>query len=109
MNSTKRYTADELRAMAARGESKTDRARVLTKSEAGLDADIAKDEDWRGVSLDWHKNAEAVIRERHKVPISIRIDADLLAFFRAQGAGWQTRMNAVLRAYKEAVEAKDVR
>ncbi|MFZ2508069.1 MAG: BrnA antitoxin family protein [Steroidobacteraceae bacterium] len=37
-----------------------------------------------------------------KAAISLRLDADVLDWFRAQGAGYQTRINAVLRAYKEA-------
>ena len=37
-----------------------------------------------------------------KKPISLRVDADVLEWFKAQGAGYQTRMNAVLRAFKEA-------
>ena len=37
-----------------------------------------------------------------KASISLCIDADVLAWFKAQGAGYQTRMNAVLRAFKEA-------
>jgi uncharacterized protein (DUF4415 family) len=32
-----------------------------------------------------------------KVPLSIKVDADVLAWFRAGGKGYQTRMNAVLR------------
>lgn len=37
-----------------------------------------------------------------KTLISLRVDTDVLAWFKAQGAGYQTRMNAVLRAFKEA-------
>jgi uncharacterized protein (DUF4415 family) len=37
-----------------------------------------------------------------KQAISLRVDPDVVEWFRAQGAGWQTRMNAVLKAYKEA-------
>ena len=37
-----------------------------------------------------------------KESISLRVDPEVLGWFRAQGPGWQTRMNAVLRAYKEA-------
>jgi uncharacterized protein (DUF4415 family) len=37
-----------------------------------------------------------------KTRLGLRIDADVLAWFRRQGRGWQTRMNAVLRAYYEA-------
>ncbi|HEY7752640.1 MAG TPA: BrnA antitoxin family protein [Steroidobacteraceae bacterium] len=37
-----------------------------------------------------------------KAAISLRLDADVLDWFKAQGPGYQTRINAVLRAYKEA-------
>lgn len=37
-----------------------------------------------------------------KVLLSLRIDADVLEWFRAQGTGYQSRMNALLRAYMEA-------
>jgi uncharacterized protein (DUF4415 family) len=37
-----------------------------------------------------------------KAAISLRLDADVLDWFKAQGAGYQTRINAVLRAYMEA-------
>ena len=33
---------------------------------------------------------------------ALRVDAEVLAWYRAQGDGWQTRMNAVLKAYKDA-------
>lgn len=38
-----------------------------------------------------------------KEQIAPRIDADVIQWFRAQGSGWQTRMNAVLKAYSQAV------
>ena len=37
-----------------------------------------------------------------KKSISLRVDADVLEWFRAQGPGYQTRINAVLRAFKDA-------
>ena len=37
-----------------------------------------------------------------KKSISLRVDADVLDWFRAQGPGYQTRINAVLRAFKDA-------
>ena len=54
---------------------------------------------------------EEIVREiaRHGLPaahrkaaISLRLDADVLDWFKAHGAGYQTRINAVLRAYMEA-------
>jgi uncharacterized protein (DUF4415 family) len=43
----------------------------------------------------------AVVKE----PISLRVDADVLTWFRAQGPRYQSRMNAVLRAYVRAKTA----
>ncbi|MGH8173031.1 MAG: BrnA antitoxin family protein [Rhodanobacteraceae bacterium] len=37
-----------------------------------------------------------------KTSIALRVDSDVLAWFKAQGAGYQTRMNAVLRAFRDA-------
>jgi len=99
----KKYSADELRDMAGRGEDKTDLAQLRAMSEEELERSIAADPDWRDVPRDWYRGAEAVT-PRPKIPVSIRLDADLVEFFRAQGRGWQTRMNAVLRAYADAVK-----
>jgi uncharacterized protein (DUF4415 family) len=38
--------------------------------------------------------------------VSIRLDADILEFFKAQGRGYQTRINAVLREYMRAIEKR---
>ena len=40
--------------------------------------------------------------------ISIRVDADVLAWYKAQGPGYQTRMNAILRLYMEAQIHKQI-
>ncbi len=37
-----------------------------------------------------------------KASISLRVDADVLEWFKAEGPGYQTRMNLVLRAYRDA-------
>jgi uncharacterized protein (DUF4415 family) len=37
-----------------------------------------------------------------KASISLRLDADVLEWLKSQGPGYQTRINAILRAYKEA-------
>ena len=51
--------------------------------------------------------ARAVVRRGLKEPprkqqVTIRLDSDVLAWFRSQGKGYQTRINALLRAYMEA-------
>ena len=37
-----------------------------------------------------------------KTLISLRVDQDVLEWFKSQGEGYQTRMNAVLKAFREA-------
>ncbi len=57
-----------------------------------------------GVPDDWYKDA-ALMRWPPKEQISIRIDEDILKFFRNQGKGYQTKINAVLRAFMDASSA----
>lgn len=40
-----------------------------------------------------------------KVPVTLRVDPDVLDWFKGEGEGYQTRMNAVLRAYRDAASA----
>ena len=44
----------------------------------------------------------ALPKAHRKSAISLRVDPEVLNWFKAQGPGYQTRMNAVLRAYKDA-------
>jgi uncharacterized protein (DUF4415 family) len=37
-----------------------------------------------------------------KAAVSLRVDQDVLEWFKAQGAGYQTRINSVLRAFRDA-------
>ncbi|HVG07791.1 MAG TPA: BrnA antitoxin family protein [Thermoanaerobaculia bacterium] len=53
--------------------------------------------------------ARAIVRKglkpvARKSQITLRIDSEVLDWFRAKGTGYQSQMNAVLRAYKEAHE-----
>ncbi|MGK7868321.1 BrnA antitoxin family protein [Falsiroseomonas sp. E2-1-a20] len=97
----KSYSADELRAMRARGESRSDWARVDAMSEAELERAIAVDPDWKDIPADWHEHALPVVPNPKKL-LSLRIDADIVEYFRSHGPGYQTWMNAVLRAYVTA-------
>lgn len=97
----KRYTVDELRELTRRGESHTDTARIKAMSDRDVEQAIAHDPDWEDFPDNWYEQAEAVM-PKPKVPVSIRLDADLVEHFRSTGRGWQTRINAVLRAYTEA-------
>jgi uncharacterized protein (DUF4415 family) len=59
---------------------------------------MARDPEWADFKdIDWSE-AVLVIPPKKKA-ISIRIDEDVLDFFKNQGSGYQRRMNAVLRSY----------
>jgi uncharacterized protein (DUF4415 family) len=47
-------------------------------------------------------NADVVVPIA-KTHLSVRLDEDILDWFKRQGPGYQTRMNAVLRSYVQAV------
>lgn len=84
-------------------KGKTDWARVDAMTEEEIDAAARSDPDAQPVDVDapdfWE---EAVLVFPTKRMVCLRIDRDILDWFRSQGKGYQTRMNAVLRAYMEA-------
>ena len=45
---------------------------------------------------------QGLSRSRRKAAISLRMDPEVLDWFKAQGPGYQTRINTVLRAFKDA-------
>jgi uncharacterized protein (DUF4415 family) len=83
--------------------SDLDKLRKLTDAE--IEASIANDPDWEEFKdIDWSK-AVLVIPPKKKA-ISIRVDEDVLDYFRKDGAGYQRRMNAVLRSYMQQKRKK---
>ena len=86
----KRFSLEEIRRM---------------KSETDWDR-LSKEGDYEGpqeFEVDW-STARLVIPDVKKA-ISLRVDQEVLDFFKSQGKGYQTRINAVLRSYMEAVKA----
>lgn len=81
-------------------EADWDRLRNLSDAEiqAGIDSDpdaapIADAAFWRNARL---------VAPLNKQLTSIRLDPDVLTWFKGSGKGYQTRINAVLRSYVEA-------
>jgi len=97
---TVRYSADRIGALRRKGASRTDWAKVDAMSEADLEASIAADPDDVRESPDWTQAVKGL--PPRKAPIKLRLDSDVLAWFRATGKGYQTRMNNVLRAFVES-------
>ena len=95
--SISRYTAEELEEMRAAGLSKTNWARVDAMTEEELEASIDHDEEGE---FDWSNVMTEIPGPKQQ--LTVRFDADIIEWFKAQGAGYQTRMNAVLRSYVDA-------
>jgi len=83
-----------------RRKGRTDWARVDALTDKDIEAAIANDPDWQEFKdIDW-SDAVLVIPPKKKA-ISIRVDEDVLDFFKREGDGYQRRINAVLRSYMQ--------
>ena len=92
-----RYTMDELNEMADRGEDRTNDARLDAMTEEELEASIDHDEEG---DIDW--SSVQVGFPGPKERLTVRFDTNVVAWFKAQGPGYQTRMNEVLKSYVKA-------
>lgn len=70
-------------------------------TDAEVEANARSDPDAQPTTAAFWKGAKVVWPETKQLT-SLRIDPDVLGWFKAQGKGYQTRMNAVLRAYVKA-------
>jgi uncharacterized protein (DUF4415 family) len=91
-----RVSSDEARHL----KDETDTARLDAMTDDDIAKAVAEDPDAPPLDLDW-------TRARLSLPppkdiVTLRLDRDVLEWFRAQGAGYQTRINQVLRAFYEA-------
>jgi uncharacterized protein (DUF4415 family) len=97
---TVRYTAEQIKAKIARGEDKTDWHKANALVGKKLEASIKADADDVHEEPDWPNAVMGV--PAPKDHINIRIDHDVLEWFRASGRGYQTLMNNVLRAFVQS-------
>ncbi len=72
----------------------------LKRIDALRDEDIDYS-DIPALDEDFFENARMVVPPGKK-QLTIRLDADVLAWLKAQGKGYQSRINAILRMYYEA-------
>jgi uncharacterized protein (DUF4415 family) len=80
----------------------TDWNKLRHLSDARIRRGIASDPDVRPTDEEFWKDAKVVWPTRKAVVVvTMRLDSDLLAWFRQQ-RGYQTRINAILRAYMKA-------
>jgi uncharacterized protein (DUF4415 family) len=76
---------------------RTDWAALDALTDEQIEEAVRNDPDAVPLDIDWSDGV--VVMPAKKKAISIRIDEDVLDFFKSEGDGYQGRMNAVLRSY----------
>jgi uncharacterized protein (DUF4415 family) len=100
-----RYTAEELAEKRRRGEpTLTNWERVDALTEEELEAAIDHEEEGE---FDWDTVYVGMPPVVAKKQLTLRLDADIVAWFREKGPGYQTRMNQVLRAWVDAQRERE--
>ena len=78
-------------------KGKADWARVASLRDEEIETAVRHDPDAPPLDIDWSQ--AFLVVPRRKKAISIRIDPDVLDYFKNEGPGYQRRINAVLRSY----------
>ncbi|WP_051512783.1 BrnA antitoxin family protein [Skermanella stibiiresistens] len=88
------------RSLTDRRPDQSDWKRVHALTDEEIAQAVADDPDAAPI-MDAAWFAEAAKRLPAKKQLTLRLDEDVIEFFKGQGDGYQTRMNAVLRAFME--------
>lgn len=83
---------------------KTDWAAVDALTDKDIERAIRRDPD--AVPLDFNWDEAVLVVPPRKKAISIRVDEDVLDYFKRGGGGYQRRMNAVLRSYMQQKKSR---
>jgi uncharacterized protein (DUF4415 family) len=94
------------RTLANRKQGRTDWQRLRNMSEDDIDRAALSDAENPPWTADELRNARLVLRANEaKVPLSIRLDREVIDYFKDQGPGYQSRIGAVLLSYVRSQEA----
>lgn len=99
---TTSMTLEQMRAARTQGKSASDFARIRRDTAAGVEPAVDRDSPDASALMRKEmvkRRAGRPVGSGSKEQVAIRFDQDVLAAFRAQGPGWQTRMNAALREW----------
>lgn len=101
-----RASAEEIQAMRDRGESRSDWQAAERMSQAEVER-LAQEDDGP-LPRGWETSVETGVPEP-ATPVHIRLDSQVLRWFKANGPGYQTRINAALRAFVQARQRAEAR
>lgn len=93
------------REQALKMKGETDWERLRTMTDADIERAVADDPDTMMLDDAWFATAKWVMPQNKKM-VALRLDQDVLDWFRKDGKGYQTRINAVLRAFMQAQQGK---
>ena len=82
-----------------RSAGKTDWDRLDRMTDQEIETAVADDPDSPPLLSETFWRNSVVVRPQKKIPITVRLDADVVKWFRSHGKGYQTHINAVLRSY----------
>ena len=102
----RRATADEIKRMLAAGKDKTNWDAVRARPQAEVER--LADEEEGPLPEGWEDTIVLGIPEPKK-DVHIRLDPAVLRWFKAQGPGYQTRINEVLRSFVRARQRADAK
>jgi uncharacterized protein (DUF4415 family) len=86
------------------GKGRTDWKRVDALTDEHIGQAIEDDPDTFEPEPAWLQRAMILRPGQPKIRVTAYFDQEVVEWFRAQGRGYQTRMNAVLRAYMEGAK-----
>ena len=86
------------------GKGQTDWTRVDALTDEEIAQAITEDSDTFEPEPEWLQRAMVLRPGQPKLRVTAYFDQEVVEWFRAQGRGYQTRMNAVLRAYMEGAK-----
>lgn len=81
-------------------QSLTDHERLEAMTDQEAERNALDDQDAQPTDEAFWADAE-VVTPRTKTPVHIRLNPDVVDFFKSQGPGYQSRINAVLERYVE--------
>jgi uncharacterized protein (DUF4415 family) len=91
------YTDNDLTTLVGQEGTLSDWGKSARMTETEIEVSVASDTDEDEMVVDW--DAAVIELPQAKAVLNMRVDKDVLDYFRKTGKGYQSRINAVLRSY----------
>lgn len=102
MQPLSKATIERLKALSELPDEQIDTSDIPELDDAWFKKALLVPAATRDGNRNWHARVEEAMASRQKKAISLRVEPDVLDWFKSQGPRYQSRMNAVLKAYMES-------